>query len=460
MSQRFPHRFTPETRVAPWQRLRVEGLSFGQALWNSVSYFRKSIYKKKSAPPEELRYFAAQRKLFEHLQRHSPSPGGARVALLGDIMWLRDGWDSFLDRPVLDHLNAHDVVIGNLESVITPRFKVPSLLPDYLTYNSHPGLVSSFRRPDGRSTFTSLSLSNNHALDRGELGARDTQDLLGDLAIAHSGIVFRKDDCPYTVFESNGIRFGFHAAAWGLNSFVPPHPNVHMHALPAGVFSGGSSVDLPAVRRVLADMSADGCDIRIVALHWGYEFEYYPDPAVMRVGHEVVRAGADIVLGTHPHVQQPCETLFVNGYESRLPDSVRSLGQEATLAAEGPPRKALIAYSMGNFASTMFTFACKVGWVLSLNAFRDSATGRADWHPAGSTFVVNVPRFGRDRTRRLLLLEDYRRQRDCNGGIPAKEKAHFSFLHRHLFGNEEGSSTPDEYNHDRLNGPHLSHHSV
>jgi poly-gamma-glutamate synthesis protein (capsule biosynthesis protein) len=250
--------------------------------------------------------------------------------------------------------------------------------------------------------------------------------------------VFHRDARPYTVFEAGGLRYGFHAAAWGLNSFVPPDPNVHMHALPPGVFAGDAPVDLPEIRRVLADMAADDCDVRVVSLHWGYEFEYYPDPAVMRVAREVVRAGADVVLGTHPHVQQPCETLFVNGYETRLPEPVRQLAADATLTADGPPRKALVAYSMGNFATTMFTFACKVGWILSLRTFRDAATGRADWQPDGSTFVMNVPRFGRGRERRLLLLDDYRRHALNNGGLPAKEEAHFAFLERHLFGKDEG----------------------
>ncbi len=431
MRDSFPHQFTPEVRLPRWQRLRVENLPFRDAIANSISYIRKSLYKKHTAPPEELQHFANQRLILQHLRENAQQSAAARLALIGDIMWLRDGWDSFLDTRVLDYLNSHDAVVGNLESVISPRFKVPSFFPDYLTYNSHPNLVRAFRRANGQSTFSALSLSNNHALDRGEHGARDTQELLGELRIPHSGVRFDPDERPYAVFESNGIRFGFYAATWGLNTFVPPDPNVHLNSLPVGVFKPSSSVDLPEVHRVLADMAADGCDFRIVALHWGYEFEYYPCPGVMRVGHEVVRAGADVVLGTHPHVQQPCETLFVNGYEERLPEAIRSSAVSSTLTADGRPRKAMVAYSLGNFATTMFTFACKVGWIVGMQVFKDRE-GHIDWNPGGSQFVVNMPRFGRNRDRRLMLLEDYRRESQIQGTQSSSEEEHFSFLQNHL----------------------------
>ncbi|MFO0821744.1 MAG: CapA family protein [Gemmataceae bacterium] len=437
MSRRFPDHFTPEKHLPAWQQLRVENLPFRDAVLNTLSYIRKSIHKKYSTHDEGLRHFAEQRQIFRHLLEQPAPVGSTRLGLVGDIMWLRDGWDSFLDRGVLDYLNAHETVLGNLESVVSRRFKVPSLFPDYFTYNSHPNLVRAFRRPDGRSTFSALSLANNHALDRGELGARDTQELLGELSIPHSGISFVKDERPYTLFEVNGIRIGFHAMAWGLNSFVPPDPRVRMNSLPPGVFDFGSQIDLAEIRRVLADMTADGCHFRVIAVHWGYEFEYYPCPGVMRVGREIVRAGADVVLGTHPHVQQPCETLFLNGAEDQLPEPTREVARmSSTLTADGPPRKALIAYSMGNLATTMFTFECKIGWILSLRLFRDGA-GRIDWKPDASAFVVNVPRFGRGRDRRLLMLDDYRRQTETetHRRVPRWEEDYFSFLGEHILGN-------------------------
>ena len=83
-----------------------------------------------------------------------------------------------------------DVVLGNLESVISTRYSVPWLLPDYFTYNSPPELVTSFRRPNGRSTFAALATCNNHALDRGDQGMLDTLAFLDARGIRHAGRSF------------------------------------------------------------------------------------------------------------------------------------------------------------------------------------------------------------------------------------------------------------------------------
>jgi hypothetical protein len=137
-------------------RVRAEGLPLRKAIWSGLSYVRKNLQPKRSAPLEEVRYFNAQRQLLRWLARLgascSPQPE-PRLAMVGDLMWLRDGWNTFLSPEVLAYLNGHAVVLGNLESPISRRFKVPSLLPDYFTYNADPGLLTSFRRPDGRNTW-------------------------------------------------------------------------------------------------------------------------------------------------------------------------------------------------------------------------------------------------------------------------------------------------------------------
>ena len=157
------------------------------------------------------------------------------------------------------------------------------------------------------------------------------------------------------------LRVGVYAATFGVN-----FPDKAAQCAAAGVAiqtvpglaaasaTGAGEVDLREAAAALRDMAAAGCGLRVVAMHWGHEFEGYPTVPQMAVARALVRAGADVVLGAHAHVAQPPEVLLVNGYDScaacggaeraalaRLPPASRLDG------VAGPPRKALVLYCLG-----------------------------------------------------------------------------------------------------------------
>jgi poly-gamma-glutamate synthesis protein (capsule biosynthesis protein) len=442
----FPYAYSPEVDLPLYLRVRAEGIPLRRAIWSGLSYVRKNLRPKCSAPPEEVRYFNDQRRLLRWLARgpnEALSACPARLAMVGDLMWLRDGWHDFLSPEVLAYLNGHEIVLGNLESPISGRFKVPWLLPDYFSYNSDPALVTSFRRPSGSSTFSALATSNNHSLDRGDAGLSDTLDFLDSQAIHHAGVRRQTDDKPYVVFECAGIRIGFYAACWGMNNPAAIHSSsLHIEVLPGLVPRVCHPVDLGRIRAALAGMEADGVAFKVVYLHWGYEFELYPCPELMRVGRDIIAAGADVLMGSHPHVVQPLEVCFVNGYEKRYGDQGAGLPALAERTGclfgdgTGRPRKALIVYSLGNFATTMYSPLCRTGMVLSLHLVRDEA-GRVDWHRPEVQFVCNIHRDAETRRRRLVLVEGYLRERERRRDLAHKERAAAALLHRHLFGEPE-----------------------
>jgi poly-gamma-glutamate synthesis protein (capsule biosynthesis protein) len=435
----FPYVCSAEGNLPRYLRVRAEGQPLGKAIWSGVSYLRKYRRPKRSAPPEEVRYFDDQRYLLRWLGKGPDS--GLRLGMVGDVMWLRDGWEQFLSPEVLSYLNGHEVVLGNLESPISSRFKVPSFLPDYFTYNSDPALVTSFQRPSGRSTFSALATANNHSLDRGDAGLADTLDFLDAQGIPHTGVRRQASDRPYALFEADGMRFGFYAACWGLNNPAAlGRSSLHIEVLPGLVPHVRHPVDLGRIRAALAGMDAERVDFKIVYLHWGYEFEMYPCPDVMRVGRDIIVAGADLLLGSHPHVLQPVEVCFVNGYEKRHAEQAGVLQALSPRTgcllrdAQGVPRKGLIVYSLGNFATAMFTLLCRTGMVLSIRLARNPETNRVDWHRPEVQLVHNVHRDPQTRQRRLVLLESYLRERERQGDQAAKVRATAAFLHRHLFG--------------------------
>lgn len=438
----FPYRFSHEHNLPAYLRVRAEGLPLRQAIWSGLAYLRKYRSAKWSTPPEALPYWADQTSLVRWLAQQSYP--GLRLGLIGDIMWLRKGWQRFLSSEVLTYLNGHEVVLGNLETPISTRMPVPSLLPDYFTYNSDPHLITSFHRPDGSSTFRALAIANNHCLDRGDQGLGDTLDFLQSLDIPHSGVRASSREQPWVHFEAGGIRFGFYAACWGLNQpEALLRSRWHIETVPGLVPSVQFPVDLSRIRSVLQEMTRAGVEFRIVYLHWGYEFEFFPCPLLMQVAREIVRAGADLLAGSHPHVVQPMEVCFVNGYEQHLQSQGLQLPallpQRGCLLQDesGLPRKALIVYSLGNFATAMFTLHCRTGLILSLHLHRDPSTGRIDWHQPEIQFVFNVPRDRASAERRVVLLESYLRECERHGDPATSLRQLATKLQTHLLGTEQ-----------------------
>src|SRR5688572_12465398 len=106
---RFPFAYTPEAGLPRYARVRAEGRPLRESVWSGLSYLRKYARAKYTAPAEEVAYFDRQRRLLRWLGGEPDE--GLRLALVGDVMWLRDGWADFLSPEVLAYLNGHDVVL-------------------------------------------------------------------------------------------------------------------------------------------------------------------------------------------------------------------------------------------------------------------------------------------------------------------------------------------------------------
>jgi poly-gamma-glutamate synthesis protein (capsule biosynthesis protein) len=442
----FPFVYTPEADLPAYARFRAEGMPFSEAFWQGFKYIAKYRNKRLSSPVEEVRYFDSQRKLLRFLAAEpvdSAAKLGVNLAMVGDIMWVRDQWDTFVSKEMLDSMNRFDVVLGNLETIISPNFKVPSFLPDYMKFNSHPALLQSFRRYTGGNIFTALSIANNHTMDYSDRGILDTMEFLDGNRILHSGVRKDKAGKRYTTFVRNGIKFGFYAATFGLNDKTEgQRTKLTLNILPGLAPETETAVDISQVRAVLAAMDEEGVDFKIVSLHWGFEYEFYPSPKTMQVGREIVAAGADVIMGSHPHVQQPSEICYVNGYEKRhgrlkdqFPSMVDSTGC-VLKDARGGARKALILYSLGNFTTAMYTFLCEAGVIQHIQVTKNEASGEVDWGLPGYELVYNLRSDPVTKKRMILPMESYLRENCRQGQCPENIVESVSFLHRHLKGPE------------------------
>jgi poly-gamma-glutamate capsule biosynthesis protein CapA/YwtB (metallophosphatase superfamily) len=232
------------------------------------------------------------------------------------------GWDHVFG-PLAQTFASADLAIVNLETPISgnPKSKTGNMLFD-APAALLDGLVSS-----GVDIAT---FANNHGLDQHREGIVATR-----LAIEKAGLLSAGADSDEEkawaplVVERNGIRIGFFAFTRFLNGFhnkpdpTAPHvPLVHYDDDP---MSGGYD-EAQLLVRVRA--AATKCDALIVIPHWGEEYKSDPRPDDRKLAWKLVEAGAIAIVGHHPHVLQPLQTV-------ERPD-----GSEA-----------VVAFSLGNLVS-------------------------------------------------------------------------------------------------------------
>jgi hypothetical protein len=340
---------------------RVEEMSF----FDKLLYLQKYLWNhKKRASPACEKFYEEQRLEWKNWVQSAPAPD-LRLGLVGDLMWIRRNWDTFLTPNTLNRLRTYDALMGNLETVISPNFPVNEWLPDLFRFNSKPGLIDSFQREDGSNLFSALSFANNHTLDFGDQGALDTLKFLENRKIASSGVAKNGMNFSAT-FQIKDIQFGFVSATFGVNEKADLEKSkLSLSCIPNLVPERKTnSPDLGHLLENLAQMERDKIKIKIICLHWGFEFEYYPTSRMLEVAQALADAGADLIFGCHPHIPHPPTIL-----KSRC-------------------KRVLLYSSLGNFASAMYTFPCRLAPLQRIGIRRLSS--EIEIFPMGVDFFYNL----------------------------------------------------------------------
>ena len=223
----------------------------------------------------------------------------ATLIFVGDIMLGRavekkilknDSDFNFPFLKIKDYLQRADLVFGNLEGPISDKGK-------------NQGSVYSFRfRPEVAGAlrdagFKALSLANNHIWDWGKEAILDT---IFNLEAAGIGAVgagrnYEEANRPYFLDVKN-LRVAFLA-----------YTNLYPKSLVAkGDFPGVSDFDLEKIKEIIEEINVQA-DLVVVSLHWGEEYKTSASDWQEKVAHEFTHAGADVILGHHPHVPQEVE---------------------------------------------------------------------------------------------------------------------------------------------------------
>ena len=253
----------------------------------------------------------------------------AKLIAVGDIMMhstqTRSGYDaksqtynfdSFF-APVKNILSQGDWVIGNLETPLAgedvggytgyPLFNAPATLADAAK----------------KAGFNILTTANNHALDRGEKGVIRTIANLRDRQIAFTGTSASATQASKPLISTkNNISLAILAYTYGTNGIPIPKGKDYLVSL----------IDEKKIVKDIAKARKQGADIIAISLHFGDEYQRQPNPQQKQLVENLLKAGADIILGSHPHVVQPYKIFKFPG-------------------KNGKTRKAVAIYSMGNFIS-------------------------------------------------------------------------------------------------------------
>jgi len=259
--------------------------------------------------------------------RGAAAEDGVRIVFVGDVMLdggpgkaIAAGIDPFT--PFADVFSRADAVIGNLECAVATG---GAPIDKIFTFRANPEVVPVLARH-----FTAVSLANNHSGDYGTGALLETMSFLDQNKLPFFGAGRDLGSAHRALFvERRGVRI----ALLGYDEFLP-------RRFEAGPARAGVawSEDEDVVRDIRAARHA-GADIVIPFMHWGWEYEPGPSARQRELARRMLDAGADAVVGSHPHVTQGAEYY------------------------RGKP----IVYSLGNFVFDGFDAPeARLGWLLEL----------------------------------------------------------------------------------------------
>lgn len=182
------------------------------------------------------------------------------------------GDPSYFFAGVKSVLGADDLTIANLEGTLTTATERADKTFAFKGDPSYTQILT-----DG--SVEAVNLANNHSHDYGEQSYEDTI-----ANVTNAGIINFGYDRTQVV-EVNGIKVGL-----------------------TGTYClSGREEALESMQSSIQKVKDEGAQVIISSFHWGIEKDYVPDDDQIAIAHAAVDAGANLVLGHHPHVLQGIE---------------------------------------------------------------------------------------------------------------------------------------------------------
>ena len=290
---------------------------------------------------------------------------------------------SFLYEGVSDFLEVADIKVASQETVLGGN---------ELGFSGYPRFNSPTEVGDATAAagFNVVLHANNHTADQGIDGLKHCADFWKKYPdVLALGIHSEETYGEIPLLEIKGVTFAV------LNYTYGPNASTLNSSLRGDLDTG--AINFTALNpQVIEDIHAarELADVVIVFPHWGTEYQTTPSKYQKLFASQIAEAGADLIIGTHPHVPQPVEWLTCE---------------------DG--RKTLCFYSLGNYTSTQDRIECMLEGMAWVNfhvtedgvSIKEEGTGML---PLVCHYVKNTLRM-----KQVYLLEDYTEELAVSHGI-------------------------------------------
>lgn len=285
-------------------------------------------------------------------------------------------------------LSAADLTIGNLETVTAGNTAKFTGYPDFNTPEQYLDALKG-------AGFDFLVTANNHSLDRGESGIYKTIENIRARDIGYTGTFLSKGDRDsIRIVKVKGAAFAVLSYTYGTNG--KPVPKGREHII--------NRIEPELITNDIQAAKGLGANIVIVFYHFGEEYKKLPNAYQKRAVQTALDAGAEIVIGSHPHVLQPAEW--------PQKDSIFRAAQ-------------FVAYSLGNFLSNQQWRYSDAGAILTLSFL--SAADSQKVFPLSASFLptwVFKGRIDGAMTYRILAANKF----NCTEDFPFLGKREFGLM--------------------------------
>jgi poly-gamma-glutamate synthesis protein (capsule biosynthesis protein) len=212
---------------------------------------------------------------------------------------------------IREEISEADIAIANFEVTLAgPPYK------GYPTFSS-PAELAVACRDAGIDFFVT---ANNHAADRGKMGIISTLNKLDSLKIPHTGTFSDKsgrDSLYPLIINKNGKSLALLNYTYGTNGINVPRPAIV------------NMLDKELIAADIDKAKEKNPDLIILFLHWGTEYDTIPSNSQSDLAEYFFSCGADLIIGSHPHVMQKMIWTKRNGEQ----------------------KDKVMVYSLGNFVS-------------------------------------------------------------------------------------------------------------